>query len=66
MTEKIILVGFMGRKDKMKILFHYLLKNKQYFDEFHIYAFTHVEEDLKFIRYLDILQNMVFILNIYQ
>lgn len=47
---KVILVSFLGRKEKMEILFNYLNKYETYFNEYHIYAFTHVEEDLKYIR----------------
>jgi hypothetical protein len=46
---KKIVVTYAGRKKFLEILFSYILKYRKHIDEYHIYASTDVEEDLKYI-----------------
>jgi glycosyltransferase involved in cell wall biosynthesis len=46
---KLIVVTFAGRKRYLEILFQYILKNKKYIDEYHLYLATTNSEDIEFI-----------------
>ena len=46
---KLIVVTFAGRKRYMEILFKYILKNKKFINEYHLYLATTNTEDVRYI-----------------